>query len=251
MTFTTRAIVLAWLVLGGTGSGFAEEIRDIQVLVDRMDRLYRSETSFAELEMEILTPHWRRTLRMKMWTEGLRKTFVTILAPKKEAGTATLRVGTEMWNYFPKINKVIKVPPSMMMGSWMGSDFTNDDLVKESSLAADYRPVFGTPGNEAVYEIVLTPRDETPTVWGRIVLTIRKSDLIPLSYVYFDERGNPMREMTFTNPSDFGGRTLPAVLEMKPLKKEGHRTVIRYLDARFDQPLARDTFSHRNLRRRR
>ena len=115
--FTTRAIVLAWLVLGGAGGGFAEEIRDIQVLVDRMDRLYRSETSFAELEMEIRTPHWRRTLRMKMWTEGLHKTFVTILAPKKEAGTATLRVGTEMWNYFPRINKVIKVPPSMMMGS--------------------------------------------------------------------------------------------------------------------------------------
>ena len=249
--FTTRAIVLAWLVLGGAGGGFAEEIRDIQLLVDRMDRLYRSETSFAELEMEIQTPHWRRTLRMKMWTEGMRKTFVTILAPKKEAGTATLRVGTEMWNYFPRINKVIKVPPSMMMGSWMGSDFTNDDLVKESSLAVDYRPAFGTPGNDAVYEIVLTPRDETPTVWGRIVLTVRKSDLIPLSYVYFDERGNPMREMTFTDPTDFGGRTLPAVLEMKPLKKEGHRTVIRYLDARFDQPLAKGTFTHRNLRRRR
>ena len=99
---TARTIVLSWLVLGSAGAGVAAEIRDIQVLVDRMDRLYRSETSFAELEMEIQTPHWRRTLRMKMWTEGMRKTFVTILAPKKEAGTATLRVGTQMWNYFPR-----------------------------------------------------------------------------------------------------------------------------------------------------
>ena len=247
----TRTLALTGLILAAAGGSPAEEIRDIQVLVDRMDRLYRSETSYAELEMEIRTPHWRRTLRMKMWTEGMRKTFVTILAPKKEAGTSTLRVGTEMWNYFPRINKVIKVPPSMMMGSWMGSDFTNDDLVKESSLAADYQPAFGTPEHDSVYEIVLIPRDETPTVWGRIVLTIRKSDLIPVSYVYFDEGGDPMREMTFSGPRDFGGRTLPAVLEMKPLKKEGHRTVIRYLDARFDKPQAKDTFTRRNLRRRR
>lgn len=248
---TARTIVLSWLVLGSAGAGVAAEIRDIEVLVDRMDRLYRSETSFTELEMEIRTPHWRRTLRMKMWTEGMRKTFVTILAPKKEAGTATLRVGTQMWNYFPRVDKVIKVPPSMMMGSWMGSDFTNDDLVKESSLAVDYRPAFGTAGSDSVYEIVLIPRDETPSVWGKIVLTIRKSDLIPLSYVYFDERGEPMREMTFSDPTDFGGRTLPAVLEMKPLKKQGHRTVIRYLDAQFDRGLPKDTFTHRNLRRRR
>ena len=246
----TLPIALAGLILCSTGV-HAEEIRDIQVLVDRMDRLYRSETSFAELEMEIQTPHWRRTLRMKMWTEGLWKTFVTILAPKKEAGTSTLRMNTDMWNYFPRIDKVIKVPPSMMMGSWMGSDFTNDDLVKESSLAADYQPAFGKPGNDQAYEIVLIPRDETPTVWGKIVLEIRKSDLIPLSYVYFDERGDPMREMTFSEPRDFGGRTLPAVLEMKPLRKEGYRTVIRYLDARFDRQLAKETFTHRNLRRRR
>lgn len=249
--FSVRTLTLTGLILASTGGSSAEEIRDIHVLVDRMDRLYRSETSYAELEMEIRTPHWRRTLRMKMWTEGMHKTFVTILAPKKEAGTSTLRSGTEMWNYFPRINKVIKVPPSMMMGSWMGSDFTNDDLVKESSLAVDYQPAFGTPGNDSVYEVVLIPRVETPTVWGKIVLTIRKSDLIPVSYVYFDERGEPMREMTFSGPRDFGGRTLPAVLEMKPLKKDGHRTVIRYLDAHFDKRQAKDTYTHRNLRRRR
>ncbi|MDE2888223.1 MAG: outer membrane lipoprotein-sorting protein [Gemmatimonadota bacterium] len=248
---SARTLALTGLILAAAGGAPAEEIREIQVLVDRMDRLYRSETSYAELEMEIRTPHWRRTLRMKMWTEGMRKTFVTILAPKKEAGTSTLRVGAEMWNYFPRINKVIKVPPSMMMGSWMGSDFTNDDLVKESSLAVDYQPAFGTTGNDSMYEIVLIPREETPTVWGRIVLTIRKSDLIPVSYVYFDESGDPMREMTLSGPRDFGGRTLPAVLEMKPLKKEGHRTVIRYLDAQFDRGLPKDTFTRRNLRRRR
>ena len=244
-------LALAGLFFGSPCGVFGEEIRDILVLVDRVDRLYRSRTSYAELEMEIQTPHWRRTLRMKMWTEEMHKTFVTILSPKKEAGTATLRVGNEMWNYFPRIDKVIKIPPSMMMGSWMGSDFTNDDLVKESSLVADYIPSFGTPENDAVYEVVLIPRDETPTVWGKIVATIRKSDLIPVSYVYFDEHGGAMREMTFTDLRAFEGRTLPAVLEMTPLKKAGYRTVIRYVDAQFDRQLPKGTFTHRNLRMRR
>lgn len=229
----------------------AGEALDAREVVRRVDRLYRSETSYAEMEMEIHTPHWTRTLRMKMWTEGMDKTFIYILSPKKEAGTATLRVEREMWNYFPRINKVIKVPPSMMMASWMGSDFTNDDLVKESTLVEDYDPVFETPEREDVYEIALTPGEETATVWGKIVATVRKADLIPVEEVFFDEQGNRMRVMTFRDIREFDGRKMPAEVEMVPLNKEGHRTVIRYLDARFDQPLEKDVFTLRNLRKRR
>ena len=101
--------------------------------------------------MQVVTPNWERTLRMQMWTEGMDRTFIAILSPKKDAGIATLRKGTEMWNYFPKINKVMKVPPSMMMASWMGSDFTNDDLVKETSLLRDYDAAFAEPESEDLY----------------------------------------------------------------------------------------------------
>ena len=188
---------------------------------------------------------------MQIWTEGMDRTFITIESPKKEAGTATLRKGTEMWNYFPKINKVMKVPPSMMMGSWMGSDFTNDDLVKESSLMMDYDPSLGNPDSSDVYEVVLTPKVETPTVWGKIVATVRKEDLIPLEEVFYDEKGNPMRVMTFRDVKPFDGRRLPAELEIRPLNKEGHRTIIRYLDARFDQDLEEGVFTLRNLRKKR
>ena len=103
-----------------------------------LNQLYRSESSHADMEMHIVTPHWERTLAMTVWTQGMNKTFIRITAPKKEKGVATLRIKNEMWNYLPKTNKVMKIPPSMMMGSWMGSDFTNDDLVKESSMLDDY-----------------------------------------------------------------------------------------------------------------
>ena len=116
----------------------AEPAPDVVQLIKEIDQLYRSTTSYTEIEMEIVTPHWQRTLAMYGWTKGMDQTFLRITAPRKEKGVATLRVDNEMWNYLPKTNKTMKIPPSMMMGSWMGSDFTNDDLVKESSLFDDY-----------------------------------------------------------------------------------------------------------------
>ena len=223
----------------------------IDDIIQRIDRLYRSQTSYAEIEMDIITPNWQRTIRMEMWTEGMNKTFAIITAPRKDAGIATLREATEMWNYFPKINKVMKVPPSMMMGSWMGSDFTNDDIVKESSLSDDYEAEFVPTPNADAYVIALTPRKDIATVWGRIVLTIRKADLIPLEEAFYDERGEKMRVMTFSDVQTFDGRKLPAVMELVPHSKEGHKTVIRYLNAQFDQALDKELFSLRNLRKRR
>src|SRR6056300_1016740 len=107
---------------------------DVEGILDRVDRLYRSDTTFSSIEMNIKTPNWERTLKMDVWTRGLEYTFVVIESPPKDKGIATLKRKNSMWNYFPKINKVIKIPPSMMMSSWMGSDFTNDDLVKENTL---------------------------------------------------------------------------------------------------------------------
>ena len=229
----------------------ADSQAEIDELVRRVDELYRAESSYAVVEMTIQNPNWERSLGLQLWSEGMEKTFIHITSPKREAGIATLRVGTEMWNYFPKISKVMKVPPSMMMGSWMGSDFTNDDIVKESTLTADYVASLAASASPDQYEIVLVPREETPTVWGRIAITVRKEDLMPLRQVYYDEDGTAMREMVFSVVREFEGRKLPALMEMRPLNKEGHLTVIRYVDARFNVGLDRDTFSLRNLRKRR
>ena len=232
---------------------YAEKTPDVNTIVEIMDRLYRSDTSYGEIEMMIETEHWKRTLRMDIWSEGLDKTLINIKSPSKDAGIATLRKKTEMWNYFPKINKVIKVPPSMMMSSWMGSDFTNDDLVKESSMINDYHCSLIIPenANPDYYYIKLIPKKDIPIVWARIELIVRKNDYIPVEESYFDEKGRRMRVMEFSDIRNFSGREIPSVLVMKPLNKPGKKTVIRYLDLKFDIKLKEDTFSLRNLQKRR
>lgn len=225
------------------------EAKDI---VKKLDELYRSESSSGEMEMQIVTPHWERTLRMKVWTKGTDKTFIRITSPQKEKGVATLRIGNEMWNFLPNTNKVIKIPPSMMMGSWMGSDFTNDDLVNEFSLYEDYHYKLVTPEDaqpDFLY-IESVPREGLPVVWGKIVTTVRKDDYIPAVDKYYDEKGRLMRVMNFKDIKLFSDRKIPAVMELIPQNKEGHKTVIRYLKLEFDIKIGEDVFSLRNLRSR-
>lgn len=219
-------------------------------IVKKMDALYRSESSAGEMEMEIITPHWQRTLRMQVWTEGMKKTFIRILSPQKEKGVATLRIGNEMWNYLPNTNKVIKIPPSMMMSSWMGSDFTNDDLVSEFSLLEDFHYELITPeeAEQGQLYIQSIPKEGLPIVWGKIIMAVRKNDYIPLWEKYYDEKGNLMRLINFKELKNFTGRQIPAVMELIPQNKEGNKTVIRYLDIKFDIKLDSNIFTLRNLR---
>jgi hypothetical protein len=155
-----------------------------------------------------------------------------------------------MWNYLPKTNKVMKVPPSMMMSSWMGSDFTNDDLVKEFSLFDDYSYEPANVGNAQadMYYINCIPHENLPVVWGNIVVACTKGDLFPVWMKYYDEKGQLMRVWQYSNIREFGGRKIPATMEIVPQHKKGHKTILRYLEATFDTPLKKDIFSLRNLR---
>jgi len=254
MQLIIKALVILTLVLISTILPVhAENSPDINTIVEKMDRLYRSDTSYGDVEMMIKTEHWQRTLKMDIWSEGLDKTLIYIKSPKKDSGIATLRERTEMWNYFPKINKVIKVPPSMMMSSWMGSDFTNDDLVKESSMINDYHSSLILPenANPDYYYIELIPKKDIAIVWARIELVVRKNDYIPVEESFYDEKGRKMRVMEFSEIKNFSGREIPSLLVMKPLNKPGKITVIKYIDLNFDIKLKADTFSLRNLQKKR
>jgi outer membrane lipoprotein-sorting protein len=223
---------------------------DIVEIMTKMDELYRSESSYSEVEMKIITPNWQRTLEMKIWTQGLEKTLIRILSPKKEKGMGTLRIGNEMWNYLPKTNKVMKIPPSMMMGSWMGSDFTNDDLVEEFTYIDDYTYEWAeveNPEKDVLY-IKAIPREDLPVVWGHLVMAIRGAEYIPLWEKYYDEKGRLIRTMTFSEVQQFGKRLLPATMMVIPANKEGHSTSVRYTSATFDQSIEDNVFSLRNLR---
>ncbi len=249
-TICLTSILFLLTILTPAESSFAGELDslDVDAIIRKVDELYRSKSSYAELEMEIVTPHWQRTLSMNAWTEGMDKTFIRITSPKKEEGMATLRIENEMWNYLPKTNKVMKVPPSMMMSSWMGSDFTNDDLVREFSLFEDYTYELVEGEEEDLYYVKAIPKEDLPVVWGYIIIAVRKADYLPAWQKYYDEKGELMRVWNFSDIRTFGNRTLPSVMEMIPRQKEGQKTVMRYLVAEFDTEFDTDIFSLRNLR---
>jgi len=236
------------LLLSLTCPAIASEERAREI-IDEMEQLYRGDSSDATMTMQVQTPNYNRTLTMTAQSFGKDYGFFRIQAPKKDRGIATLKRDEEMWNYFPKINKVIKVPPSMMMGSWMGSDFTNDDLVKETQLIDAY--ALALIETEDKYKVTLTPREQTVTVWDRIEYTISKDPLLPLSQAFFDDDGEKIRELTFHEPKEYYGKLMPSILEMRPLNKEGHLTRIMYDDIKFNVPeITKDTFSLRNLKSR-
>ena len=218
-------------------------------IIDQMEQLYRGSSSDSKITMVIETPRYQRSMQMSGQSMGREFGFFRILSPKKDRGIATLKRDEEMWNYFPKINKVIKVPPSMMMGSWMGSDFTNDDLVKETQLIDAY-DIQMTETDEQ-YHFTLTPKEQTVTVWGSIDYVVSKSPLLPLSQSFFDDQGEKIRVMTFSAPKEIGGRLMPSILEIEPLNKPGHRTRVIYDEIVFDPPgITEETFSMRNLKSR-
>jgi outer membrane lipoprotein-sorting protein len=233
-------------------SSAAEEMvssEKARALIREMEALYRADSSYAQLTMRVETPHYERTMTMESTSLGPEKAFIRILSPKKDRGIATLKLDKEMWNYFPKINKVIKVPPSMMMGSWMGSDFTNDDLVKETTLADEYTLQLQETDDQ--YIIILLPQEQTVTVWGKIEYTIDKKTMVPVQQVFFEDDGTKVRVLTYRDPKQFSDSMLPSVLEMVPLNKEGHRTVVIYETLKLNvDEIGEDQFTLRNLKKR-
>ena len=214
-----------------------------------MEELYRGESSLARMTMIVETPQFQRTMEMESSSIGTEKAFIRILAPRKDRGIATLKLDLEMWNYLPKINKVIKVPPSMMMGSWMGSDFTNDDLVKQTTLTDDYDLTLEETDTE--YRITLVPKSNTVTVWGKIDYNVNKELMIPLSQNFYDDSDRLIRKMEFSEPREISGLLIPSRMEMIPINKEGHKTVIIYDELQFDPPeIDESIFTMRNLRSR-
>jgi hypothetical protein len=230
---------------------FSSELTSQEIL-DKIDRMWRCESSIGTYQMKIKTSHWERNLRIKSWTKGLDYTLIRIEYPKKEKGVSTLKVENNLWNYLPKINRVVKVPSSLMMGSWMGSHFTNDDLVKESTLADDYHHSItfrGVREGQEVYEITLLPKEEAAVVWGKVIILARKNDLMPLHEIFYDENDKPVREMKLTDVKMMGGRLLPTTMTIVPYDKPGEFTEVTYLEISFDMELSDTFFSLRNLKR--
>ncbi len=237
-----RVVLLSLLLVAPT---FAQQ--SAEELLNTIDRLYRSDSAEAKMTMTVVTPNWQREMSLHSWSQGMEKSFIRILSPRKDRGVSTLKIDDDMWNYFPKINKTIKVPPSMMSGSWMGSDFTNDDLVRESALIKNY-DVSRNDLDQAI-ELVLVPKKSTVTVWGKITILVDADTLLPKEQAYYDDKGERVRVMTFTDIKSYGDKKLPSKMTMTPLNKSGHSTSIVYEQLKLDIKVDDSVFTQRNLTR--
>lgn len=220
-------------------------------LIAKMEALLWAKTNEGEISMIIETPYWKRALELRVWMNRPQATFIRVLSPKKEKGIGSLRKGSEMWNYIPKIDRVIKVPPSMMLQPWMGSDFSNDDLVKESSLLTDYTHRFDefySANTIGLVKIISTPKPDSAVVWGRIESWVDTGSGTPTKQLYFDESGTAIKELQFSEVQMMDGRSIPTLWVMQPLGEEGKRTKIKIKKMTFDRPMDKQIFTERNLR---
>ena len=221
-------------------------------VLEIIDDLWRAGSSEAQLQMEVKTKHYTRTMVMDSWTKGKDKSLVSIIKPLKEKGTVSLKNGNTMYTYLPKTDRVIRLTSGMMMGSWMGSHFTNDDLVKESRLSEDYIPEITFEGEregKPIIEFSLLPKPDAPVVWGKIVITVYSKGYLPIESQYYDEDMILARTLAFEDIKEMGGRTIPAVMHMVPADKPDEYTELVYKKIEFDIDLQDSMFSLMQLRR--
>ncbi len=232
-------------------SVFSSEMSGAEMVAEA-ELILWGRTMQGDFDMVVTTPSWERKLSLRAWMDRPKLSFLRILQPAKERGISSLRVASEMWNYIPKIERTVKVPPSMMLQPWFGSDFTNDDLVKEGSFVEDYqhqllgeREVSGTP----TFAVELLPKPEAAVVWGKVIYCVRKSDLAPQLIEYFDEQGELVRRLEYSDFQQVGGRVIPTTWQMIPADKPGKKTTIVVRQVEYDQPIDSEIFTRRNLGR--
>jgi outer membrane lipoprotein-sorting protein len=220
-------------------------------IVDMANRKVNGESSQGTMKMTIVRPGWSREVTMKSWSKTTKFYLIYITAPAKDKGQVFLKRDTEMWNYMPSIDRMIKIPPSMMSQSWMGSDFTNDDLVRMNSIVEDYEhELIGEETIEgfSCHKIELVPKPEAAVVWGKIHLWISKKEFYEMKAEYFDEDGMLVSTMTSSNIRQMGDRSLPSKTVMVPADKPGNQTILEMIDIVFNQPVSEDFFSQQNMK---
>lgn len=239
--------VLLFFLSGSTGL-FAQQADEI---VQKMEDKMRGTSSYFEMSMTTVRPRYTREVTMKAWSKGDDYSLIFITGPARDKGIGFLKRKKEIWNYMPSIDRTIKMPPSMMSQSWMGSDFSNDDLVRESSMVKDY-------ANRILREEVLngyscwvlemTPKPESSVVYSKIIVWVIKEKYLQLKVDHYDEDEAIVSTITFSEFKVMGGREIPLSMEMVPMNKENNKTIITYQDAMFDIDIKDEFFSVQNLK---
>lgn len=228
------------------------QAQDASEIVRKADEKFRGDQSKAQMTMKIIRPSWERTVSMRVWTLGTKYSMILITAPARDEGTAYLKRGNQIWNWVPRIGRIVKMPPSMMSQSWMGSDFTNDDLIKEASIVTDYtHKLLGdsTVAGRDCYELELTPKPDAPVIWSKIKMWISKDDYLELRTEFYNEYNEKVNVMEGSEIKTLGGRLLPAKLEMIPQDKESQKTVLEYQNLNFNPGISENFFTIQQMKR--
>lgn len=226
--------------------------QDIKEIIRKSDEKFRGTSSQGEMTMIIERPTWSREVTMKNWSLGNEYSLIYITAPAKEKGQVFLKREKEMWNWVPNIERMIKIPPSMMMQSWMGSDFTNDDLVRESSIVHDY--THKLLGEEIIdgykcYKAELIPFDDAPVVWGKVIIWISKDEFYWLKSEYYDEDGLLVNTENLSEVKQMDDRKIPTRMEMIPADEPGNKTILIFKNMKFSVKIDESFFSQQNMKR--
>lgn len=228
-------------------SFYANEAHDI---IAKLDKNLRGDFMYAQMKMIVSNKRGSRTVKLESWSKGTSRSFMKILYPKKDRGITFLKRDKQMWQYIPKIERTIKIPASMMLQSWMGSDFSNDDMVKESSFVDDYHAkVLFKRGKIATIELL--PKRHAPVVWGKVIIEIDIVNAVPRKETFYDDRMKKVRVMTFSRVQKHGSHKIPMVMELKPLgkNKSKNKTKVIFEKINYDTPIDSSYFSKNALKR--
>jgi outer membrane lipoprotein-sorting protein len=219
-------------------------------IIGKMRDYTRGTSSHGIMTMEVVTPDWNRSVQMEWWEKGEDKFLIRVLSPARDKDNGTLKIGNNLWNYIYAFDETVHIPPAMMAQAWMGSDFTNDDIVRDSSLVDDYTHVLEgieEIDGERCYKILLTTDPTTPVPWLKIRIWTRVGDLLPVREEYYDDNGNLARYMDFSQFIFMSDRVTPTVMRMTPADQEGRYTEMTYNEIEFDVDLSDDIFTEQNL----
>ena len=242
----TTVIFLILILFGGI-----IRAQDATEIVQKAEEKMRGESSRGEMQMRIIRPSWERTISFETWSKGTQYSMTLVTAPAKEEGQTFLKRQNELWQYDPTINRMIKLPSSMMSQGWMGSDFSNDDILKEFSLSTDYNHKIlaeETIDGTEVYKIELLPKEDAAVVWGKIIMWISKDEFLQLKSEYYDVDDYLIKTETASDIKTMDDRVVPTYFEIIPADEEGNKTVLIMEDMEFDIEIDNRFFSQQNMK---
>jgi hypothetical protein len=248
--FATSLLFVAQSAAQEAPKKAAPPIPTIQEVTQKLDDLYRSKSSHSKMTMTVINDRGTRKLTMEQWTAGDEKALIVIRKPTREAGTATLKTTEGLWNYAPRADRLLRIPTGLLSGNWMGSHFTNDDLVRETSFSEDYTTSLGWVEESAARFLLVafTPKPDAPVIYTKIEYRMTPDTYIPIRADYFD-RGKIVRTLTFSDIRVAGDRSVPFRMELVPANKPNEKTMIVYEELTFDIPVDEELFGKRGLRR--